>query len=241
MKHPLEVTRAFSKTDEEMLQQADVKLSLFKENINLFSERFPQLADPFATEWAATIATGRGMLPDYAALASQSNQTDTLETLMDGGRVLFQSLVLYTKIAFPDNASVLRLIGQPQYVEAHQSQLKLPMLLHSAFIQASLPEHKSALVAKGMKESEIASLETMADSITMQDLAQEKSKKDRSLSSNERIVAMNAVWEKMALVCQCAKLVFQNNATLYAMFLLDDGKSATAADKAAITPPIQTN
>lgn len=43
---------------------------------------------------------------------------------------------------------------------------------------------------------------------------------------------MNAVWEKMALVCQCAKLVFQNDAAMYNLFLLTDGETPKPNDNA---------
>ena len=236
MKHPETVLRSFKKTDEEMLQQSDVKLALFTENKSRFVDRFPQLADPFAGEWAAATAIAREILPDYASVGNQTSQTQAIEGLLDEGRTLFQTLMLYTQLAFPGDASVLRLMGQPQYVSARASQLKLPVLLRTAYTQAAKPEYKAALIAKGMKEAEINALETLAESIVNQNLAQEKAKKDRSLDTSQRIVAMNAVWEKMALVCQCAKLVFQNDAALYAQFLLDDGGSTTTAPE---VPPVQ--
>ena len=220
-----------------MLQQADVQRALFIESKIKFTERFTPLVDPFATVWGNAITTAREILPDYVSLASQSSETDALEGFLDKGRTAFQTLMLYTQLAYPANASVLRLMGQPGYIAARKSQLKLPVLLQSAYKQATKPEYKTALMAKGMKADEIESLETLADSILAQNASQEKSKKDRSLDSTERILAMNAVWEKMALVSQCAKLVFQDNATLYAMFLLDDGSAATPAPPA--TPPVQ--
>lgn len=237
MKHPVEVKRLFTKTDEEMLQQADVQLALFNENKPKFVERFTPLADPFATEWGNAITAAREILPDFVSVAGQSSATDALETLMEQGRNAFQALVLYVQLAYPGNAAVLRLIGQPQYDAARKSQLKLPVLLQSAYNQASKPEYKTDLKAKGMKETEIESLKTIGDSILAQNVTQEKSKKDRSLGSNERILAMNAVWEKMALVSQCAKLVFQDDATLYAMFLLTDaGPSSPVAPETPVVP-----
>jgi hypothetical protein len=237
MKHPELVLRSFKKSDEEMLQEAEVKLALFIEKKGSFTARFPNLADPFAATWTTTIATARDMVPDYESVANQSDKTTTLEALMDQGRTLFQTLMLYTQIAFPKNASLLKLMGQSQYDSARKSQLKFPILLRTAYGMASKPEYKPALIAGGMKETDIALLETLAKSIVDQDVAQEKSIIDRSIDSSQRILAMNAVWENMALVCQCAKLVFQNDAALYNLFLLDDGTTASPTPKAPPAPP----
>jgi hypothetical protein len=237
MKHPEVVLRSFKKSDEEMLQQANLQVGSFIEYKSRFTDRFPNLTDPFAANWTAAISNARQMLPDYASVAAQSGQTSALETLMDQGRTLFQTLILYTQIAFPKNASLLKLMGQSQYDSARGSQLKLPILLRTAYGIASGPEYKPALLASGLPEQDIESLNTLAKNLTEQDLAQEKSKKDRSINSTQRIIAMNAVWEKMALVSQCAKLVFQDDASLYSLFLLNDGTTAVPVPEVPAAPP----
>lgn len=239
MKHPEKVRRNFKKTDEEMLQQSDLKLASFVENKNLFVERFPQLADPFAAEWATATTAARCILPDYASLANQSGETDALEVLMERGRNLYQLLLLYVQIAFPCNATVLRQFGQPQYISSSKSQFKLPMLLQLAFDEASKPEYKSALIGKGISESEIASLESLAESIINQKIKQQHAKKKRSKDANNRIMVLNLVWEKMSLVCHCAKLVFQNDATRYNFFLLSDGDNNSPSP--GVTPASPEN
>ncbi|MDP3912861.1 MAG: hypothetical protein Q8R96_03885 [Bacteroidota bacterium] len=205
----------------------------FQDNKSLFIGPFPQFADPFASEWAATTATARLNLPDYVSVTDQSSETDTLETLMDEGRNLFQTVILYVQLAFPNDPNKLKLFGQSQYNPARASQLKLPVLLRTMYTQASKPEYKTALITKGLTESQINMLETLATSIVNQNIVQEKVKNERSLSASDRIAAMNAVWEKMSLVCMCAKMVFQTDAAKYNLFLLTDGEAPNTND----TPP----
>lgn len=227
MKRPEEVNRIFTKSDDEVLQQSDVKLGSFEENKGKFIERFPQLADPFAEEWCEAINNARRILPDYASVANQSKETDALNTTIEKGANLYQTLLLYVRLAFPNDAMVLRIFGQHQYDAARKSRLKLPILLTTGYTQATKPEYKSALMGKGMKRAEINALKLMTDSIVNQGKMQEKAIKDRTLDKNERVTALNLVWAKMALVCQCAKLVFQNDATRYNLFLLSDGNNPT--------------
>ena len=85
-----------------------------------------------------------------------------------------------------------------------------------------------------MKESEIESLLTLAESITNQEIVQQNAKQGRTLDANKRITAVNLVWSKMSLVCQCAKLLFQNDALRYNLFLLSD--SVTPAPIPVPTP-----
>lgn len=225
MKHPEEVKRLFTKTDEEMLQQSDVQLISFQENKELFVERFPHLADPFAEEWAVATSEARDFIPDYVAVNEQANKTQIVESLMEQGRNLFQTVMLYAQLAFPGDSAVLRLFGQQHYDSARTSQLKLPVLLKATFAQVSKEEYKTPLMAKGLKEEEIASLESLAGGIIEADIDQQNFKKMRSVAAGVRIEKLNAVWEKMATVCQCAKLVFQNDAARYNLFLLTDSET----------------
>lgn len=234
MKHPEEVSRIFSRSDEEVLQQSELKLGSFNENKSLFVERFPQFGDPFAADWAAATATARSIPPDYVSVANQAAETEALKANMEKGRDCFQALMLYVQLAFPGDANMLNIMGKPQYNGARTSQLKLPILLKTAFTQASVPEIKQALMSKGMKEPEIDDLLNIAEEIIKQEIIQQNAKKGRTLDANNRITALNQVWEKMSLVCQCAKLLFQNDAVRYNLFLLTDG--VTSLPKPVPTP-----
>ena len=74
-----------------------------------------------------------------------------------------------------------------------------------------------------MKLSEIDLLLSMADNIVDLDIAQDNAIKQRKLDAINRITALNAVWERITVVCFCAKLIFQKDATRYNLFLLNDG------------------
>jgi len=235
MKKPVEELRLFSKPDDEVLEQSDNLLSSFQENKPKFVERFPQLADPFDTEWAAATATAREILPDYTAVAGQTSETVMLESMMEQGRNLFQTVILYVELAFAEDATTIKLFGKSQYNLARNSHLKLPVLLKSTFKLASDSMYMPALLEKGLKESEIALLKEVADNIIKQNQAQKDAIKSRALITSQRIAAMNAVWEKMALVCQCAKLVFQDDAAKYNLFQLTDSAAPKTEEKTTPT------
>ena len=239
MKHPEEVSRIFSRPDEEVLQQSDLKLGSFNENKSLFVERFSQFGDPFAADWAAATATARSIPPDYVSVSNQSAETEALKALMEKGRNCFQTLLLYTQLAFPGDGIMLNVMGQQQYFASHNSHLKLPVLLKSAYAQASIPEIKQALMSKGMKEADIDDLLNIAESIINQEIVQKNAIKGRTLDANKRITALNLVWEKMSLVCQCAKLLFQDDAVRYNLFLLSDGATAVSKPAPAPAPAVQ--
>lgn len=235
MKHSGEVQRLFRKTDEEMLQQSEVLLDSFQTNKILFVERFPHMGELFANEWVTTMAAARAIPPDYALVAKQASQSYALRALMLQGRMHFQTVIFYVQIAFPGDLAILKSFGQAQYNLARTNQLKLPLLLRTTSTQASKPEYQPALMAKGLKESDIALLNTLAERITNQDVALQKAKKERSRTTGQRITIMNAVWEKMTTVCRCAKLVFQDDTAKYNLFMLTNTEVPKASRTIEVT------
>jgi hypothetical protein len=115
---------------------------------------------------------------------------------MQQGRNLFQTVMLYARLAFPNDRAVMDLFGQPQYRGVRSNHLKLPLLLRSAFTQVSKPEYKQALLAKGLKEAEIALLDSLAGAIIAQGDVQQNAKKARLRATNQRIIAMNVVGKR---------------------------------------------
>jgi hypothetical protein len=235
MKHSDEVRRNFNKTDEKMLLQSEVLLDSFRDNKSLFIERFPQFNDPFDNEWAAATAAARQIPPDYALVAAQTMESALLETLMDQGRNLFLTVMLYVQLAFPNDRNILNAFGHNQYSSARSSHLKLPVLLRSTFIPASNPEYKPALMMKGLTEMQISSLETLGKSIINQTVAHGNAKKERSRMASVRINNMNAVWGKMSLVSLCAKSLFQNDLAKYNLFILSEREGPK---EDTTTPPV---
>jgi len=231
MTRPEKVVRLFKKSDGEVLQQSDVLMDSFLANKSRFIERFLDLDDPFALEWTTATTTARELAPDYVTVNEQANETRILETLMQQGQNLFQTVILYTQLAFPDDRAVLQLFGQSQYRGVRSNHLKLPVLLRSAFTQVSKPEYKTALLDKGLKDTEIALLDSLAGAILAQTDVQQNAKKARLQATNQRIVTMNVVWKKISLVCRCAKLVFQDDAAKYNLFLLNDSKRPAPASE----------
>ena len=222
MTRPGELVRLFRKSDEEVLQQSDLLKDSFLANKSQFVERFFDLNDPFAQEWSAATTFAQQLSPDYVTVNEQANETKILKTLMQQGRNLFQTVILYARLAFPDDRAVLDLFGQPQYRGVRSNHLKLPLLLRSTFTQVSKPEYKPALLAKGLKEAEIALLDSLAGDIIAQGDVQQNAKKARLRATNQRIVAMNVVWEKMSLVFRCSKLLFHDDAARYNLFRIID-------------------
>lgn len=231
MKHPEKLARISNKPDSEILQQSEVMLSSFIDDKSKFIQFFPGLDDPFAEKWAEANAQARALLPDYVSRGNILTHTTSLDSLLEQGRNLFQSLMLYAKLAFPGNALILNQLGHSEYESARKSQLKLPILLKVAYAKASEETTKAALMGQGMKAADIELLATLAEEISKENVNQENAKNLRTTDANTRIMAINAVYAKMSQVSECSKLVFQNDALRYSFYLLTD-KAVVAGEDA---------
>ncbi len=220
MEKPIEVVRDYTKPDDEMLEQSQGMHDAFAERKTVFVAKFPSLDDPFATDWQDEIDVCHSFSSDAANRSALVMQTQKLDDEMKAGRDVYQTLLLYVKLAWPGDAAMLNVFGQNLYKEVNRSQTRFPDLLGVAYAQATQAGYKSLLTVKGLTETSIERLKTIKETIESDNRQQQNLKSSRGLSTQERIKRLNKVWSRMTMVSECAKEAFKDDYAQYRLFLL---------------------
>lgn len=215
--------RRYKNTDAGLLQQSLTMHAAFEENKQAFVDRFPDLADPFADNWLAATNSAGAITSDFQKQAVIMQKTTALVGLMEEARQVLQTLFTYGSLAFPGDAAMARALGKNEYSKSKGNQAKMPLLLRMAHQQASKPDVKALLLAKGMKETEIARMIELSELLSETDVNQEGNKSSRTINTAVRIDAMNTVFGFMQQVNTASKLVFASDAARLAIFKLRDG------------------
>ncbi len=218
--------RHYSMADAQMLQQSEVKQALFVQYEHRFISAFPKhLGSPYAEDWASANQAAAGVVPDYVSVASQKGTTRDVLANMKIGRAAYQKVIRYTAIAFDDDPTVLGLMGQPKYEKFRRNKAELPILLASAFNEASKPARLEVLIESRLKQADIDALVQSAALIGGKAILQEEAKGERSVYKDIRIHTLNIAYRKMAFVNECSKEVFKDEPTLLKLFVIYDSPS----------------
>ncbi len=231
-----ETPRDFSMFGGDVVEEGQRFLDQFIVDKLDFIADFKDFDVPFETNMQDALDLCNATESDAFCVGKQAEQTAIIEELTEVGRVEFQTGETYIKLAFPKNAAKLRTFGQPNYLAARSSHVKLPMLLIQAYDMASDVDNKASLIAKGYTLLKIEGLKTAADNITTAVRKQNKLKGARNSTTQERTKNYNALWAMMVMISECAKKIYANNPVKWNQYLLyPDGPTPPTPPP---TPPI---
>ncbi|MEI6820668.1 MAG: hypothetical protein WCL51_01945 [Bacteroidota bacterium] len=185
-----------------------------------FKKDYTAFEEPFATDMQDIIDICLATDSDAICMSKLAEQTAKIEVIMETGRVKYQGGKLYVEIAFPKDSAKLRTYGQPGYVAARASHVKLPILMLQGYEMASDVENNALLIAEGFTMLKIEAIKTTADAITLAVKKQTKLKNARFSTTQERTINFNALWAMMVLISECAKKIYAKNPVMWNRYLL---------------------
>lgn len=236
MRHAEEIRRIYIKSDEEMLQQAQVMHDNFVNDQIAFVAKLPELATPFETLWQSEIDAAQAIAPDSTVVDYLQILTHNAQQELYNAQDLFQVLMFYAKRAYPKELEIQNSFGADKYKKSRNSQLKMIDLMEQAHTAAIEPDNTAALIAKGYTQVQINNLLIIRDSLYEKNSLQENAKNNRLMSTYDRITALNNVWGRMVLVSDASKLVFKDNYTKIRQYLLyPEGEPGPVTDEILLT------
>ena len=214
------ITKKFSKTYDEALTQAYLFHSEFVLDLALFTAFSPSFDVAFAADFLDLIEVADAIPTNQDDLNNQVILTIAVDEQMAVARAKYQKLLVYIGLAFPYSETALLAFGNNTYDKARLLPTKMVNLLQNAHINASSTTYKAALIAAGFLQTDIDSLETIADDLQTRYNAQQEYKQHTYRRSEERAIAFNAVWDVMVKINAASKIVFKDSPAKIEFYLL---------------------
>lgn len=208
-------------TDDAMLTGAETMRDLFEDDQGGFETFDAAFSDAFKTAWDGKIDEARDMPSDESVNDEITELTEAVNDAWDACKVHFQDSKYFIEKAFTSKAKQNK-FGFDDYRAMSRDQDKVLPFMDQFHDEADT--NKIALIAAGYTQAKIDAIETLAAAFRTANRAQEKAKKDRLSTTQERIEKMNAVWRVLQQVNKASKSVFRTNpAKLQAYFLPGPG------------------
>ena len=153
-------------------------------------------------------------------LAQQQLYTSQVEAKMEECRVHYQKMMMYVRLAYPNNPPVEILFGSKNYLAARSSVLRMINLMQQANKTADSVTYKAALIAVGFLQLDIDKLETLATELTTLNDTQNEFIRQSSIRSEERIIAFNKFWDSMVKISDVSKVIYAASPAHVATYLL---------------------
>lgn len=211
-------TRAFTMSDNVLLQSAGVFHGCLSAELGSFTARFPWLDAAWLAAFGVEIATANAFPADMSIRLDVGVISSDLRMAMNQGYGALKALAGYATLAWPTDLSRQRAFGQDNWPAARPNTLRLIEAIELAHGTAQDADFKPLLLGKGCTQAAIDQLATLAIELRDRNNLLEAAKADRKVKRHDRIVLLNTVWERMTTLTTCATVVWPTDAARRAQY-----------------------
>jgi hypothetical protein len=212
------ITRDYKVSDLYMQEFSATMLDHFIDEQAAFSAFDADFANPFEADWQALLDAALAFPTDETVVDQLQQLTADVEAAIEAGQVKFRSSRYFIEKAFPNNPGIRDEFGFDDFEKARRTQMGMVQFMQKFFDTAT--KYAAQLAAAGYDAAAVAEIETLANTLVVANRAQEKFKGTRSVTAQDRVNAMNAVWNITVRVSKAGKIIFMNDPAKYQLFLL---------------------
>ncbi len=225
--------RAFSINDDHLITHGSVvnkHYNTYKAEFVAFNEVV--FHEDYTTHLEAKVHSAESTLSDAFLVKEQANHTAAVKEIIDAMVIKIKALSFIVNAAFRDDESLIkefRLKSVSSFATSADSFIGFVTDL-----MVIVGKHKEPLAAKGLKEELLTEIKTNLESLQQKRHEQVEMMEKRPIFTQERITAMNTLWDEMILLRDASEVIFHNKAEVKGLFTLPKGATSSKATEEEI-------
>ena len=218
------VTRKYNVPDADCIAEAlAVRESYLADEALFAAFDAVRFTSAFKTDWQDALADAAAQQTAETRLDQQKQETEEVLQAMAAGRQWYAVVKYFAQKAFATKPNLANKIGLNNYDTAHADQHEFALFLKNMHTQCNSTELKPLLLAEGMSQAQIDSIETAY--LTLRDEEKEQGAFiiTSGSATDERITVYNRGYQFWQQVAEASKVVFYGNPTKINEYKLPEG------------------
>jgi hypothetical protein len=198
-------------------------MSWVSQSINLIKEeeeRFTSFSVFFTPdkiqEVAVLFVEANNIPSDKVYIDIQAQATENINTCVEACAKFFQACKFDIENVFPNKKHIWNQFGFNDYEAARKSGRAMFMFYSDLILIANL--HKEAMTEVAWTEETFTKIAELKDKLKINMDQQTKSRVDRGRVTDERVVCLNNIYEKLSKYMKAAKIIYANNPEMLRWF-----------------------
>ena len=204
------IVRKFNVAVAILIEFTGKVLDYLTEDLTLFTDYDPDLNSDKKLQLKTLYDSAHTCGTDEVETGKVTKLTENLTEELKHCKSIITDVHYFAKKKFGKSPAILKQFGFNNYRKATNNQPK--MVLYMNEIAATVEKYKTELIAAGLKETVIASIKPAATAYEKCNIDQETGKGYRTLSTEERTVLHNSIYDILSDFSDAAKIIFAGNA-----------------------------
>lgn len=177
----------------------------------------------FKTDWQDALADAAAHQTAETRLDQQKQETEDVLQAMATGRQCYAMVKYFAQKAYGTKPNLANKIGLNNYDTAHADQHEFALFLKNMHTQCNSAELKPLLLAEGMTQVHIDSIEAAYIALRDEEKEQGAFIKTSASATDDRITVYNRAYQHWQHVAEASKVVFYGNPTKLNEYKLPEG------------------
>lgn len=229
----MKISRNYHLSDARFLEYSDVIAATLPDDLADFTAFDATVTTDYVTRLQQAIADAKSISPDGLVMDEVAEETQKVETAMNDCYDDYKTVAFFVRKAFPDNPALQNQFGKNDVQRARKSQPTMVAFMES--LAKTAEKYSTDLVQAGCPQALIDGLAGKAAALHDANIVQETSKKDRGLTTQDRVEKLNKVYDLLKPLHEMARIIYRDNPPKLKIYTMPQPAKKTEA--VAETPP----
>ena len=216
--------RLFNFSDAELIEHGEVTAEALPDDIVDFIAFDSTIEADYPVKISNALAKHNAIKPDMLIVNEQAELTQKVNTAIAACNTSFKTILFFAKKAFAGNNAVQKQFGINEIDKVRKNQPKLVLFMET--LAETATKYKAELVAAGCNPAVIEQLPVQSEALRIANIAQEKSKKERNVTTQERVTIMNEIYGVLKPIHEIAQIIYSDDPARLAKYSLPYPKSS---------------
>lgn len=209
-------SRLYSCSDAVFMSWVSQSVNLIKEEQSRFTD-FSVFFTPERIQEIEVLYAEANTIPsDKVFIDIQAQATENINTCVEECARFYQSCKFDIEMVFPNKKHIWNQFGFNDYESARKSGRAMFMFYSDFLLIANL--HKQAMIEAAWTEETFTKIAELKDKLKMNMDQQTKCRVDRGRATDDRVVCLNKIYEKLAKYMKAAKIIYADNQEMLRWF-----------------------
>ncbi len=228
-----EILRAYTSSDDYMLETSDTIHALFNINIADFTAFDSNLDATFSSNWLTKINAARTVVRDSQIKDVLAEKTEIVLSIMENCRQKYIQVKYFAIQTFPNSSAKQSEFGIDTYKTVRTNQSKMILFLDE--MHKACVKYQTELNVAGLTDPQIDEIITLRDTLLEANTNQESYTKGRPVLTQDRILALNECYLSTKRVVDAAHVVYYNDYARKNQFVFGSGNDSGSGSNSDLT------
>ncbi len=222
------IYRDYNISDAILLEHSEGLVEVIDNNISEFTKFDTTIGSDYSASIKRSIDDVYGVKSDNVIVDEMSAKTDLLLSVLGECNKAYITIAFFVRKAFPGDRNMANIFGANDIANVRKNQERMVPFMHT--LEKNVAEYRDALITAGCNETVINSLPELRNKLLRANNDQELFKNERNVHTRERIVRLNALYKKVVIISEIARIIFADNEPLLKRYRLPSPVGSTNND-----------